>query len=161
MSFTPVQDRDDAYGPRFGDGALWGAGAVALVLLNTLVASFFAAPFSAAVTVGLALAVAAVGGYFAYIASQRRLRRAVLHDGVSCDATVLAKAVEVYNGQDAAAEPFYWLTMRFTLGGTAQTVRVRVTDRVYLRARADGRVRGRVLPDRPGLWVPDGAAGEP
>ena len=31
-------DREDAYGPRFGDGALWGWGIVVLLLMNALMA---------------------------------------------------------------------------------------------------------------------------
>lgn len=158
MPTVLVQDRDDAYGPALGDGQLWGGGLVLLALLNMLVASACGAAFPGAVVAVLWAAAATVACRLVHVVARRRLRLRVLRDGRRCEAAAVGKRVGVYNGFDAAAEPFYWLTVRYAVGGAAYESRARVTDRVHRRAEVGRPIRVRVLPGRPTLWVPESPA---
>ena len=62
---------------------------------------------------------------------------------------MLSRTEQIYNGFGGAAQPLFWLTVRYSVVGVEHTSKMRVTDRVYLHHRAGTRIPVRVLPDRP------------
>ena len=159
MAVLTERDREDAFGPRYGIGAMFGSGFGLVLLLNVLFAGLMGADIPAAALGCLAAACIAIVAWMAHVVVQRRIRLRILREGVRCEGLVTDKVEEVYNGFGAAAQPLFWLTVRYEVSGATYTSKQRVTDRVYLQASAGRKTPVRVLPDRPELWVPDGFGG--
>jgi hypothetical protein len=148
------QLRDDIYGPRFGAGALWGYG-IALVLLLPSVVLFPLIPETPPLLgVTYVLCAVALACWIGNAIVQRRLRWRVWREGQGIEGVVVSRAEQIYNGFGAAAQPLFWLTVRYSVGGVEHTSKMQVTDRVYLHHRPGTPILIRVLPDRPTLWVP-------
>src|SRR5829696_315727 len=126
MRGASALDLEDAFGPHFGDGGLWGWGIV-LLLMNMLLARVMGADIPAAVVISIVVAVVGILGWLGYVVRQRQLRLRVLREGRRCEAIVLAKSQHIYNGFDAGGQPFYWLTVRYTLDGAEHVSKARVT----------------------------------
>jgi len=157
MAVVTQQARDDACGPDLNEAGMLVYGSIAFYGLvagfTTLAVVLIGGGLPLAVPVGCLAVGALCGWHWRRIHQRQQVRLQILNHGQRIPATVVQYSCDIYNGVDFAAQPYFWVTLKYAIAGGERDCKMKVTDRVYLAAKHSPTLWIRVLPERPDLWV--------